>query len=208
MYKLRYYYKNSDVKLSANIDNVENFNNEIQLLTKNKNFKIKNNFNENFKNLLETIIKEYEKNFNDIYRIDIIDSKTNKIIDYVDRSECLVDGKKGHLIYDAITGDVIDAVVKQTFEDCVYRFKYYFCDGKTKTSSIATSKPEELYNDFDGLMDWDEYYDLGKKNLSTHDVLKLAAEVYKGVIPKFSKIEIINDKTKEVIDYIEVKEAK
>lgn len=208
MYKLRYYYKNGDIKLSANIENVENFNNEIQLLTKNKNFKIDNNFKENFKNLLETIMKEYEKNFNDIYRIDTIDSETNKIIDYVDRSECLVDGKKGHLIYDALTGDVIDAVVKQTFEDCVYRFKYYFCDGKTKTSSIATSKPEELYNDFDGLMDWDEYYDLGKKNLSTHDVLKLAAEVYKGVIPKFSKIEIINDKTKEVIDYIEVKEAK
>lgn len=208
MYKLKYYYKNGDVKLSDKVNKIENFNTEIQMLTKNKNLKIEHNFKENLKNLLETIIKEYEKNFNDIYRIDIIDSETNKIIDYVDRSECLVDGKKGHLIYDAITGDVIDAVVKQTFEDCVYRFKYYFCDGKTKTSSIATSKPEELYNDFDGLMDWDEYYDLGKKNLSTHDVLKLAGKVYKGFIPKFYKIEIINDKTKEVIDYIEVKEAK
>ena len=208
MYKLKYYYKNGDVKLSDKVNKIENFNTEIQMLTKNKNFNIENNFKENLKNLLETIMKEYEKNFNDIYRIDIIDNETNKIIDYVDRSECLVDGKKGHLIYDAITGDVIDAVVKQTFEDCVYRFKYYFCDGKTKTSSIATSKPEELYNDFDGLMDWDEYYDLGKKNLSTHDVLKLAGKVYKGFIPKFYKIEIINDKTKEVIDYIEVKEAK
>lgn len=208
MYKLKYYYKNGDVKLSDKVNKIENFNTEIQMLTKNKNLKIEHNFKENLKNLLETIMKEYEKNFNDIYRIDIIDSETNKIIDYVDRSECLVDGKKGHLIYDAITGDVIDAVVKQTFEDCVYRFKYYFCDGKIKTSSIATSKPEELYNDFDGLMDWDEYYDLGKKNLSTHDVLKLASKVYKGFIPKFYKIEIINDKTKEVIDYIEVKEAK
>ena len=208
MYKLKYYYKNGDVKLSDKVNKIENFNTEIQMLTKNKNLKIEHNFKENLKNLLETIMKEYEKNFNDIYRIDIIDSETNKIIDYVDRSECLVDGKKGHLIYDAITGDVINAVVKQTIEDCVYRFKYYFCDGKTKTSSIATSKPEELYNDFDGLMDWDEYYDLGKKNLSTHDVLKLAGKVYKGFIPKFYKIEIINDKTKEVIDYIEVKEAK
>ena len=208
MYKLKYYYKNGDVKLSDKVNKIENFNTEIQMLTKNKNLKIEHNFKENLKNLLETIMKEYEKNFNDIYRIDIIDSETNKIIDYVDRSECLVDGKKGHFIYDAITGDVIDAVVKQTFEDCVYRFKYYFCDGKTQTSSIATSKPEELYNDFDGLMDWDEYYDLGKKNLSTHDVLKLAGKVYKGFIPKFYKIEIINDKTKEVIDYIEVKEAK
>ena len=208
MYKLKYYYKNGDVKLSDKVNKIENFNTEIQMLTKNKNFNIENNFKENLKNLLETIMKEYEKNFNDIYRIDIIDNETNKIIDYVDRSECLVDGKKGHLIYDAITGDVIDAVVKQTFEDCVYRFKYYFYDGKTKTSSIATSKPEELYNDFDGLMDWDEYYDLGKKNLSTHDVLKLAGKVYKGFIPKFYKIEIINDKTKEVIDYIEINETK
>lgn len=57
-------------------------------------------------------------------------------------------------------------------------------------------------------MDWDEYYDLGKKNLSTHDVLKLASEVYKGFIPKFYKIEIINDITKEVIDYIEINETK
>lgn len=208
MYKLKYYYKNGDVKLSDKVNKIENFNTEIQMLTKNKNFNIENNFKENLKNLLETIMKEYEKNFNDIYRIDIIDNETNKIIDYVDRSECLVDGKKGHLIYDAITGDVIDAVVKQTFEDCVYRFKYYFYDGKTKTSSIATSKPEELYNDFDGLMDWDEYYDLGKKNLSTHDVLKLATKVYKEFIPKFYKIEIINDKTKEVIDYIEINETK
>lgn len=208
MYKLKYYYKNGDVKLSDKVNKIENFNTEIQMLTKNKNFNIENNFKENLKNLLETIMKEYEKNFNDIYRIDIIDNETNKIIDYVDRSECLVDGKKGHLIYDAITGDVIDAVVKQTFEDCVYRFKYCFYDGKTKTSSIATSKPEELYNDFDGLMDWDEYYDLGKKNLSTHDVLKLATKVYKGFIPKFYKIEIINDKTKEVIDYIEINETK
>lgn len=208
MYKLKYYYKNGDVKLSDKVNKIENFNTEIQMLTKNKNFNIENNFKENLKNLLETIMREYEKNFNDIYRIDIIDNETNKIIDYVDRSECLVDGKKGHLIYDAITGDVIDAVVKQTFEDCVYRFKYYFYDGKTKTSSIATSKPEELYNDFDGLMDWDEYYDLGKKNLSTHDVLKLATKVYKGFIPKFYKIEIINDKTKEVIDYIEINETK
>lgn len=208
MYKLKYYYKNGDVKLSDKVNKIENFNTEIQMLTKNKNFNIENKFKENLKNLLETIMKEYEKNFNDIYRIDIIDNETNKIIDYVDRSECLVDGKKGHLIYDAITGDVIDAVVKQTFEDCVYRFKYYFYDGKTKTSSIATSKPEELYNDFDGLMDWDEYYDLGKKNLSTHDVLKLATKVYKGFIPKFYKIEIINDKTKEVIDYIEINETK
>lgn len=94
MYRLRYYYKNSDVKLSTNIDNVENFNNEIQMLTKNKNFKIENKFKENLKNLLETIMKECEKNFNDIYRIDIVDNETNKIIDYVDRSECLVDGKK------------------------------------------------------------------------------------------------------------------
>lgn len=61
MYRLRYYYKNSDVKSITNIDNVENFNNEIQLLTKNKNFKIENNFKKNLKNLLETIMKEYEK---------------------------------------------------------------------------------------------------------------------------------------------------
>ena len=132
MYKLKYYYKNGDVKLSDKVNKIENFNTEIQMLTKNKNLKIEHNFKENLKNLLETIMKEYEKNFNDIYRIDIIDSETNKIIDYVDRSECLVDGKKGHLIYDAITGDVIDAVVKQTFEDCVIDLNIIFAMEKPK----------------------------------------------------------------------------
>ena len=62
MYKLKYYYKNGDVKLSDKVNKIENFNTEIQMLTKNKNFNIENNFKENLKNLLETIMKEYEKN--------------------------------------------------------------------------------------------------------------------------------------------------
>ena len=40
MYKLKYYYKNGDVKLSDKVNKIENFNTEIQMLTKNKNLKI------------------------------------------------------------------------------------------------------------------------------------------------------------------------
>ena len=56
MYKLKYYYKNGDVKLSDKVNKIENFNTEIQMLTKNKNLKIEHNFKENLKNLLPLVL--------------------------------------------------------------------------------------------------------------------------------------------------------
>ena len=56
-------------------------------------------------------------------------------------------------------------------------------------------------------MDWDEYYELYDKNLTTKDVLKLALKCYKDSFKKdFKRIEIINDETNEIIDYIEESE--
>jgi hypothetical protein len=53
-------------------------------------------------------------------------------------------------------------------------------------------------------MDWDEYYKLYDLNLNTKEVLKLAFKVYKNLYKKeYYRIEIINDKTNEIIDYIE-----
>ncbi len=209
MYRFKYYFKDGSTKLSDNVyKNIEDFDNEIQELTKNNAFKTTLNEKQDFYKFLELAINEYEKNFNDIYRIDIIDNDTSEILGYVDKSECLVDGKKGHLLYDPNSGEAIDVRIEDNYDNCIYKFKYYYNDGTTETSSMATPKPEQLYNDFDGLMDWDDYYALDEKKLSTHEVLELAMKVYKGFLPDFYRIEIINDKSNKIVDYIDLKEVR
>ena len=85
----------------------------------------------------------------------------------------------------------------------MYRFKYYYKDGTSELSGGRGNTPESMYNDFDGLMDWDEYESLSEKNLSTHEILELAMEVYKGFLKDFYRIEIVNDETNEIVDYID-----
>ena len=90
----------------------------------------------------------------------------------------------------------------------MYRFKYFYKDGTNEISDCYGKKPELMYNDFDGLMDWDEFNNLHYKNLSVHEILELAMKVYKGFLPDFYRIEIINDENDEIVDYIDVKEVK
>lgn len=87
----------------------------------------------------------------------------------------------------------------------MYRFKYYFKDGTSKISGCYGVRPTVLFNDFDGLMDWDEYESLEEKDMTTTKILSMAMNVYKGFLKDFYKIEIINDETEEIIDYIEEK---
>lgn len=85
-----------------------------------------------------------------------------------------------------------------------YRFKIYFNDGTVELSGGRGKTPTCLYNDFDGLMDWDEFDNLSKKNMTTKKELELAFKVYKNLYKKeYYRIEIINDETNEIIDYIE-----
>ena len=209
MYRFKYYYKDGSTKLSDNVYNdVKNFDGEIQKLTKNKDFKTTHAEKQDLNKFLKLAINEYEKSFNDIYRIDIIDNNTNEILEYVDKSECLVDGKKGHLLYDPLSGEAINARIEDNYDNCIYRFKFYYSDGNTKLSDIRTEKPEELYNDFDGLIDWDEFDSFIERKVTTKEILETAVRAYKGFLPDFYKIEIINDKTNEIVDYIDVKEVK
>ena len=85
----------------------------------------------------------------------------------------------------------------------MFRFKYYYKDGTTDLSDCQTDKPEELYNDFDGLIEWNEYDSLFKRKSTTKEILEIALRAYKDFLPDFYKIEIINDETNEVIDSIE-----
>lgn|SRR5574344_1702060 len=106
-------------------------------------------------------------------RIDLIDLTTNEVIDSIDDSKYI--------------------------SDKVYHFKFYYEDGKEHISTVACANPEDLYIDFDGFLDWDDYYDLKNKNLSTGDILHMAIKFYKNA----KRIEIINVKTNEIVDYIE-----
>lgn len=84
-----------------------------------------------------------------------------------------------------------------------YKFKYFYKDGTNEISSACGNNPLLLFNDFDGLMDWEEFDKLTEKNMTTKKILKMAMKVYKGFLKDYYRIEIINDDTKEVIDYIE-----
>ena len=100
---------------------------------------------------------DFEKN--KCYRVDIVDASTNKLLSYYDDSECIVDGEKGHLIYDANNGDIISAKVdkRKNSDKVFYCFKFYFIDGTNSICGKKALRPEELYNDFDGLMEWEKY---------------------------------------------------
>lgn len=207
MYRFKYYYKDGSTKLSDNVYNdVKNFDGEIQKLTKNKDFKTTHTEKQDLNKFLKLAINEYEKSFNDIYRIDIIDNNTNEILGYVDKSECLVNGKKGHLLYNPVSGEAINARIDKTNDNDTYRFKFYYNDGTNGLSGGYATRPTALYNDFDGLLDWDEFDSFDERKVTTKEILETAVRAYKGFLPDFYKIEIINDKTDEIVDYIDVKE--
>ncbi len=90
----------------------------------------------------------------------------------------------------------------------MYRFKYYYKDGTTEISSLNMDAPEELYEDFDGLIEWEELYSFDLNKPTVHEVLEVAMRAYKDLLKDFYRIEIINDETNEVVDYIDEREVK
>lgn len=90
----------------------------------------------------------------------------------------------------------------------MYRFKFYYKDGTNSLRGGRAVRPTALYNDFDGLIDWDEFENLNEKDMTTKRILELAVRAYKEFIPEFNRIEIIDDTSNDVIDYIDVKEVK
>lgn len=105
------------------------------------------------------------------------------------------------------TKNIMLDYVKQKKEIMMYRFKYYYKDGSTEISLGYATKPEYLYNDFDGFMDSDDFYSLSEKNLTTKDILKMTFEIYKNFRDfkkEFYRLEIIEDPTGRVIDSLEI----
>lgn len=90
----------------------------------------------------------------------------------------------------------------------MYRFKFYFKDGTSKKSDCYGIRPTILFCDFDGLIDWDEYDKLEEKDMTTDKILKMALKAYENLYPNIYRIEIINDDTEDIIDYIDTREVK
>ena len=49
----------------------------------------------------------------------------------------------------------------------MYRFKFYYKDGTNSLSGGRAVRPTALYNDFDGLLDWDEFESLNEEDMTT-----------------------------------------
>lgn len=206
MYRFKYYYKDGTSELSgAGGQRPEMMFYDFDGLMDLDEYESLSEKNLSTHEILELAMEVYKGFLKDFYRIEIVNDETNEVVDYIDDSEAMVDGQKGHVVYDAKTGDIIDGYVDSEHDssDCVYRFKYYYRDGTSDLSDIKTKTPEELYEDFDGLIDWDELDSLSEKKLTTHEILKIAFRAYKGFLKDFYRIEIINTKTNEVIDYID-----
>lgn len=206
MYRFKYYYKDGTNELSGVWSKTpEGLFNDFDGLMDWDEFNSLYEKDITTHKVLELAMKVYKGFLKDFYRIEIVNDETNEVVDYIDDSEAIVDGQKGHVVYDARTGDIIGGYIDSEHDssDLVYRFKYYYKDGTSDLSDIKTKIPEELYEDFDGLIDWDELDSLGEKNLTTHEILKIAFRAYKGFLKDFYRIEIINTKTNEVIDYID-----
>lgn len=84
----------------------------------------------------------------------------------------------------------------------MYRFKFYYKDGTSEISNFGMEKVEDLYYDFDGLIEWNEYYSFDELKPTSQEVLEVAMRAYKDFYKDFKRIEIIDDNNESVIDYI------
>lgn len=211
MYRFKYYYKDGTSELSSIWSKTpEGLFNDFDGLMDWEEF---NNLYEKdmtAHKVLELAMQVYKGFLKDFYRIEIVNDETNEVVDYIDNSEAIVDGQKGHIVYDARTGDIIGGYAnkKDDHNECVYAFKFYFDDGTTLIGSAKYEKPKQLYDDFDGLLDWDEYDSLSEKNLTTHEILEMAMNLYNYFEKPYHRIEIINTSTGEIVDYIDKKNNK
>ena len=73
---------------------------------------------------------------------------------------------------------------------------------QTKLSSIHAVNPSSLIHSFESIMDLKEYEKLIEEKTSTKEILQIALRIF-NKNNKYSRIEIINEETGEIIDFIE-----
>ena len=89
MYRFKYYYKDGNIKLSEkSYNHTSEFDDEVRMVTKNDSFKTTIDERKDFHKYLEVVMKEYEKVFNNLYRIEIVNG-VSEILGRFDNSEVL-----------------------------------------------------------------------------------------------------------------------
>ena len=87
-----------------------------------------------------------------------------------------------------------------------YSFKFVYSNGTSKVCGGSAATPEDLINNFDGLMDWDEWENLAKNvKPPVKEVLALAVKIYGKKEKNLKEIQIVNLKTDEVVASAKVK---
>ena len=87
-----------------------------------------------------------------------------------------------------------------------YKFKKYYKDGTIECNGGRASKPEYLYGELDGIVSWEEYDKIANSNLSIDKLLKIALKRFNKSSNPIYRIEIVNIKTNEIVDFIDNKE--
>ena len=85
----------------------------------------------------------------------------------------------------------------------VYSFKIYYKNGQNKILGGKALNPEYLYAVFDGMISQEEYHQISISKLNIKELLHTASIIFKNVFVDINKIEIINIKTNQIIDFID-----
>lgn len=200
MYRFKFYYKDGTEEVSNfAMENAEDLYIDFDGLIDWNEYYSFDELKPDISELLEVARRAYTGFYKDFYRIEIIDDLNNKVIGFINEDEVICKNMKRKKIIDRLNREDWEEKNREMEPSNLnYRFKFYFNNGTFKEIGGATSPTSLIF-----LLD--EYIDLSKinfKNLTANTVLKMAKDVYKNILDDFYRIEIINDKTNEVICFI------
>ena len=96
--------------------------------------------------------------------------------------------------------------IDNSYDNLVYRFKFYFNDGSTKYSGFKAKEPLILYHAFEGFTSYDKYLTFAEIKPSLEQILQLAKDIFPKVddYKNIYKIEIVNTANNEVLGVINI----
>ena len=153
------------------------------------------------KKKLQIAFKIFNKN-KEYSRIEIINEETGEIIDYIEEGTPIFENKKRKKLIEKMKKETEEFESQKYPNNLVYCFKFYNKKGQTKLSSIHAVNPSSLIHSFESIMDLKEYEKLIEEKTSTKEILQIALKIF-NKNNKYSRIEIINEETGEIIDFIE-----
>lgn len=147
-------------------------------------------------------MRAYKGFLKDFYRIEIINDETNEIVDYIDENSPITPNPKRQKLIKEIKEEKEKIEMTKYPNNLFYQFKFYLKDGTVKLSNTYAENPLSLIHAFEEVLDKKTYDKIIKENYSIHQILELAMKIY-NKNQEYTRIEIINNQTHEVIDFIE-----